>query len=483
MRFLRRALSGLFLISVTIGVLAFGVDMLRGTLAERANREERSFPSRERVFAVNVVPFEPGQITPQLRAFGEVQSRRTLDIRPATGGTVVEVAENVIDGGRVEAGQLLLRLDPANAATALTLREADLAEAEAELREARRALTLAGDEVLAAEVQADLRNTALERQRSLVERGVGTSAAVEQAELALSSAQASILSRRLASQQAEARVDLGIARVSRAQVNVAEAKRNLSETAIHAEFSGTLAEVSITRGGIVSNGERLAQLVDRDALEVAIRVSTQQYSRLVNDGRLTDAAVTITLDVMGQEVAATGQLVRESPAVGEGQTGRLLYAAIEGASTLRPGDFVSVAIQEPAIGFAALLPATAVSNDEVLVVGEGDRLEAATVRLLRRQGDNVIVRSRDLAGRRIVAERSPVLGAGIKVRPLSPDTPMEAEAPATIALDPDRRAKLIAFVDANTRMPAAAKQRVLDSLQKDKVPEALVTRLEGRMGG
>ena len=53
----------------------------------------------------------------------------------------------------------------------------------------------------------------------------------------------------------------------------------------------------------------------------------------------------------------------------------------------------------------------------------------------------------------------------------------------TIPLDAERRAKLVAFVEGNQRMPADAKTRILAQLKEDAVPEALVERLESRMGG
>ena len=98
----------------------------------------------------------------------------------------------------------------------------------------------------------------------------------------------------------------------------------------------------------------------------------------------------------------------------------------------------------------------------------------------------VLVRARGLAGREVVAERSPLLGAGIKVRPIRRAEGGEilVEAPPEdIALDPEKRAALIAFVEGNTRMPAEAKERILSQLSQEKVPAALVTRLQGRMGG
>ena len=145
---------------------------------------------------------------------------------------------------------------------------------------------------------------------------------------------------------------------------------------------------------------------------------------------------------------------------------------------------MTVDITEPALNWVAKLPAAALSgSDKVLAIGDDDRLQEVEVKLIRRQGDDVLVRSRDLQDARIVAERSPVLGAGIKVRVILADGDVEPKAPAMVKLDPERRAKLIAFVEANKRLPKQVKKRILEQLQNAEVPSEMVERLESRMGG
>ncbi len=483
MRFLRRSLTGVFLLAVTVALIAWAGNMVRGAVAARMNEEPRSFPQRERVLAVNVLTLEPQTISPQLTVFGELRSQRTLDLRSATGGTVIDVSDDLVEGGSVAEGQLLLRIDPVEAQAALDRVRADLQDAQAELRDAERALTLAADELAAARAQATLREQALTRARDLETRGVGTTAAVEAAELAASSAQAAVLTRRQSEASAQARIDQATTRLARADIGVAEAERNLSETEIYASFDGTLADVTISPGGRVTANERFAQLVDPTLLEVSFRVSTSQYARLLDEaGALMKAPVTVTLDAAGVSLQATGQITREGATVGDGQSGRLLFARLVDARGFRPGDFVTVRIEEPALNGVALVPATAVAADEtVLVVAAEDRLELANVDLLRRQGDDVIIAVGDIAGRSIVAERSPLLGAGIKVNPIGPDGPEPPAAPEMIALDDERRAKLIAFVTEG-RMPDDVKARIISQLEQDEVSSDVITRLESRMG-
>lgn len=483
MRFLRRSLVGLFMMSLTLGLLAYAGSLIYAEVQARINAEPRSFPQRERVITANVLPYQAQTIEPVLTVFGELRSRQTLAIRTSAGGTVTWVADSFVEGGQVAAGDVLLRIDPVEAEEALARVMADLADAEAGVRDADRSLALAGDELAAAEVQAELRVQALQRQRDLQERGIGTAPELEAAELAVSTANQSVLSRRQGVANAEAQVDMAASTLARVRLSVAEAERRVQDTTLTAAFDGTLTAVTLAAGGRVTANEQVAQLIDPAALEVSFRVSTSQYAELLNEGALNGAPVTVTLDVSGVDLSAEGRITRESATVGEGQTGRLIFAALDAAPGFRPGDFVTVAIEEPALEGVALLPAAAVSSDgAVLAVGEEDRLREVPVEVLRRQGNDVIVRAPQLTGQMVVAARTPLLGAGIKINPLAPGGGAP-EAPETIALDPERRARLIAAIEGNAYIPDDRKQQILAQLNQDEVPVAVVERIESRMGG
>ena len=118
----------------------------------------------------------------------------------------------------------------------------------------------------------------------------------------------------------------------------------------------------------------------------------------------------------------------------------------------------------------------------MLVLGENERLEALAVDLVRRQGDAVLVRAPGLDGREVVLARTPVLGAGIRVNPVRPDASGAAADPETITLDPERRARLIPYVESNGTIPTEARARMLDQLRQEAVPAPMVARLESRMG-
>jgi multidrug efflux pump subunit AcrA (membrane-fusion protein) len=252
-----------------------------------------------------------------------------------------------------------------------------------------------------------------------------------------------------------------------------------------APFDGKLSAATVVAGRLVGANERLAELIDPAALEVSFRVSTAQYARLLNeDGDILDAEVNVILDISGVDISAKGRINRVSVGAGAGQTGRLIFAQLDEGIGFKTGDFVQVRVSEPALENVVRLPSSALdASGSVLVLGSENRLETIDVELVRRQGDDILVRGRGLSGRDVVEARSPLLGAGIVVKPLRSGADEAPQAPSMVELTDERRAKLIAFIEGNTRMPAEAKKRVLSQLSEPQVPARMVERIEGRMGG
>ena len=485
MRFLGRGLLGLLLFSLALGLLGLAGNTIKVAVQDRMNQEPRAKKTRERTFAVKVVPAEVTSINPTLNAFGEIQSRKTLDLRMAASGQIQELSTNFVEGGSVKSGELLIRLDDSNYQTAVDLAENNLIDAKNEVMESARNLSFSKEELAAAEEQEKLRLRAFIRQKDLVERGVGAAAALENAELSASGATQAVLSRKAAVDQAQNRGAQAETRVVRAELALKDAKRKLEDTELYAEFSGLLSDVSLVKGGIVSANERLGQLIDPKVLEVSFKISTQQYTRLLNDnGELLKVPVSVALTSTDQGLDADGVIIRESASVAKGQTGRQVYARLTKPVGFKPGDFVAVKVEEPTLNWVVKLPSTALdASNNVLLLGDGERLEEAQVKLMRRQGNEVIVRSRDLSGKEIVAQRTPVLGVGIKVKPIRSGEENEVAEVEMLELTEERRAKLISAIETNGYIPKSAKERIIGQLTQPKVPADVVARIESRMGG
>ncbi len=492
MRFMLRGLSGLVLAILTIAMIGYGV--LTVNKSRQPANDARQRPGAERSYTVNVAALEPVTIQPQIRAYGTVRSWRILELRAAASGKLVEVSAAFRNGAPVTAGQLLARIDPADAGSSLADAQAGLADARADETDAQLAVTVAEQDMAAAQRRKELYERALERQNELQRRGIGTNAAIENAELDVASAHQAILTRSQSINAARNRIERAALTVTRAQITLAEAERILGETRITAPFAGLLADVDATLGRLVTQNERLGRLIDPAALEVGFRVSNAQFSRLIGaDGALLTAPVAATLDLGDVKVTATGRLERLAASVGEGQTGRLIYARldVDGTTILRDGDFVTVTIAEAPLENVARIPATAATEDgRVLFVDTDNRLVERTLPILRRQDDDLIVAIGDESGN-YVTERLPQLGAGIQVTTATPagkgppdgNGETKDSTSENIVLSDDRRQALVAFLKSNKRMPPDRKERLLQLLADPEVPKRVVDQIESRMKG
>ena len=301
--------------------------------------------------------------------------------------------------------------------------------------------------------------------------------------MAFAASEQTVASREQMLLAAEVKIQRSELRVQRAEIALKNAERNLADTTQRAPFSGLLSGVSAVMGGLATPNERLGVLIDPTALEAAFRVTNAQYARLLDaNGSLQNIPVEVSLELDEKPVTTIGVIERAGAEIGAGETGRLIYARLDldDANVFRPGDFVTVAIDEPPISGVAELPASAVTEDgELLIVGEDNRLVAAETRILRRLADAVVVQGAP-DGARYVRERAPQLGAGIRVKPINSQA--GAEVAAMIELDPERQRRLIGFVEDSQKMPTDMKVRVLGALRSGKAPADMVERIEARMG-
>jgi hypothetical protein len=182
----------------------------------------------------------------------------------------------------------------------------------------------------------------------------------------------------------------------------------------------------------VGRNERLARLIDDTALEVSFRISTAQYARLIGeDGSLPQVPVRVVLDVFGLDLAADAVLTRESGSVGEGQSGRVLFARIEDARGLASATSSASRWRNRRSPVSRAFPRRRWGRTAACWCWARRIRLAAEVVLMRRQGDDVLVSvPPELAGREVVAARTPVLGEGIRVNPFRRDADGQAEAEA-----------------------------------------------------
>ncbi len=484
MKFLGRALTGLLLLALTLAFLGAGVWRMQQARETAAGGKSR--PAVERSYTVDAADFKSGQVSPVINVYGEVIARRTLELRAPATGAIASMDALFRDGETVTAGQELLRIDPADAESRVAEADVSMSQAKVETVEAEAAVALVQAEIAAAERQVELRKRELDRQKQLLAKGLVPRVTVENAELAVSSAEQALTGKRQQLLSANMRVDNAALAVKRASINVKDSDTGLNETTVTAPFSGRLSEVTATTGRRVGNNEKLGVLIDPNALEVRFNVRDDVFGRLVNDqGQLRPLEVKVALSLGDRSVEVNGTLDRDAPIVDSTQGGRVVYARLEPdtGTLVRPGDFVEVSVAEPSLSNVFSVPAAAVSeNDRIFVLDADNRLDEISVNVIRRYGDTVVL-SQAPVGQRYVTARLPQLGSGIRVKVRGADKAASGGAAPSefVELDPERRAKLIAFVEKNTRMPKDRRERILQNLAKPQVKRSMVERIEARM--
>ncbi|MEM9715010.1 MAG: HlyD family efflux transporter periplasmic adaptor subunit [Pseudomonadota bacterium] len=480
MSFLSRGMWGLFLGLSTVGLLAIAVlEFVRvANLEDEGGWTPPGSGSRE--VTVNVTEVEGSAIRPAFTVFGEVGGARRLEIRSPEAGQIVYLDPNFKSGAAVTAGTLLAQIDPAPLEASRDLAASDLTNSEADVADAIRTVDIAEQELAASKEQLDLRQAALDRQLSLNERGVGTEAALETAELSLSTAEQSVLTKEQALASAKTALTRARAAVSRAVISLDEAERKLANASITAPFDGVLSDATLIEGMLVSPNERLGSLIDPTALEVSLVLSLSRFSAI--SSRVADLSdLDVSVQLSDDLPAVPAQIVRADPTVTDGQTGRRIYAALDpaAATLLQPGDFVSVRVTEPPVENLVRLPAMSFGPDgQILVVGENSTLEGRDVPIVARDGDDVFISATGLTGALVVNENTPQLASGIRVKPVINGQPVEEKM---VELSEEQKAKFLAFVTGNDRMPDNVKARLIKQIESGAMSEEAFENLNQRV--
>jgi HlyD family secretion protein len=245
-----------------------------------------------------LVEVQRGNITETAAASGKITPDVQVEVKSRASGQVVEVL--VKEGDTVESGQLLVHLDPTDATRQLA--EAKLARrrVQADLEAARATLAVAE-----LEAKNDAITSTVAKQSS--DLGLGSNDAARAAEHAAHVADANVKLRR-------AQLSAAQGQLESADLSVQDAELRLKETSIYAPISGTVLDVAVEKGTLVSSaltnvsgGSAVMTLADLSDLRIVASVDEAQISR-VQPGQRAE----ISVDTYGDRVFR-GVVERVSP--------------------------------------------------------------------------------------------------------------------------------------------------------------------------
>lgn len=380
---------------VIIMVAVFGARVL---LAGRPQAERQAVETRA-TLVETIIPESTSQVA-EIVAYGSVEAHRLLTLQPQVGGQVVELNDDLREGGRVRTDEVLLRIDPRDYEIAMVQREAEVANAAValQLEEARGSVAEREWEMLGDSISV------LETDESLARREP---------------------------QRIEKEAMLAAARG-----RLAQAELDLERTGLRAPFNGLVLQDDVEIGQVVGPQNRVATIVGTDRFDVVVSVPMDRLPWLradPEDPTGNSRAIVIqevgggrTVERVGRvdrvigEVERSGRLARVRVAV-EDPLGLASTpdADAEGTLPLLLGSYVRVEIDGPVMDGVVELPRGVVrENDTVWVKGADDRLRIVPIEIVVGRPGTVLARSFLAPGEEIVSSPLPVAIPGMPLERL-----------------------------------------------------------------
>ena len=244
-----------------------------------------------------------------------------VSVTPQVGGTVVAI--HAEDGMKVEAGQVLVQLDPSDARVALAQAEANLAATVRQVRGLYAAVDAGQADIRARQVAVQKARADVARREGLVASGAVSREELAHARTELAAAQAALAGSRENLVRNRALVDA--TQVSdQPQVEAAAAQLRAAylaqqRSAIVAPVTGYVAQRSVQLGQRVQSGTTLMTVIPLEQVWVEANFKETQLDKM----RLGQP-VELTSDVYGDAVEYSGRL--QSLGLGTGSAFALLPA-------------------------------------------------------------------------------------------------------------------------------------------------------------
>jgi HlyD family secretion protein len=382
---------------ILVGLLgAGGFFAVRSQTQQRPQRASRAMTAPAKVEDLNV----------RIQASGKVVPVQSVNVSPKSSGRLVALF--VDQGDRVQQGQIIARMEDQDWKVQMAEAEARLAQAQAQLLQARNGtrseeVAQAQARVEAAQVQAKLAAERTVRNRNLFQEGAisrdqydGVVAAERQAEADLQVAQKSFEQSRNGTRPEE--IAAAAAAVAQAEAQVEASQVQLNDTVLRAPFSGVVTQKYASVGAFVTPTTSASATSSATSTSIVALASTLEIVANVPESSVSQIKpgqkVEIKADAYSnQTFRGKVRLVAPEAVVEQNITSFQVRVALEtGQTQLKSGMNVSLTFLGSPIKNAIVIPAVALVTEKgqtgVLIPnGEQPRFRPVTPGVV--EGDQV----------------------------------------------------------------------------------------------
>jgi RND family efflux transporter MFP subunit len=414
-----RVIGTAVVLTLVVGAGAAAVS--RADTGEKADAEAEVI-----IQPVETVILETACDVTQSRTYtGIITAKRSAELgfeRPAR-----LTAVHFDDGDIVEAGQPIATLDTRRLRTKrreIVARHQAAVAVLAELTAGPRKETIEAARAQVADLQSqlELRNRTYRRTQKLRKQNAATDQDIDTSELSLQSTEARLNASQKQLDELEAgtrkeQITAQQANVDQLVATMEDIDIELDNSILKAPFSGQIADRYLDEGTVVSPGQAVVRIVERQTLEARIGLPLHTVQTL---------SIGDPIELACNDANCTGTLVRKLPEIDIATRTQTVVISIDQqtAPMLVPGQVVQTSVTQPVDKQGFLLPTAALlpgvrglwSVFGVIQQNGKEVIQRRHVEILHTSGDQVLIRGTVKSGDRVVISGVQRLVSGQQVR-------------------------------------------------------------------
>jgi membrane fusion protein (multidrug efflux system) len=366
--------------NVTLRSLILSATLLLAACGEGTSTTQ---PNAAALPSVITTPVQATDVSSVFDYVGRSEASQRVELRARVTGTLLE--RPFEEGGKVDAGALMFKIDPAEFEARRASAQADVAKAEAAVEEAAKNF---------------------ERYRDLVARDAASVARFDEAK----------------ARDATARAELAAAKAA-----LKAAELNLGYTEITAPITGWSSRAHADVGNIIGPETGvLATLVQLDPIKVVFSIGEREYLSYTQRSRegtteKLKPRIKLANDTLYEHTGTFEMIDNEvDPATG---TIGIRVQFPNPNRLLVPGQFVNVVLTSDKPSSRIVVPQAAVQENQagpfVLVVDAENLVEARSIKTGQRVGPDIVVEEGLDVGETIIVDGIQKVRPGAKVNPTS----------------------------------------------------------------
>jgi len=380
---------------ILLGALVISLLIMQSS--ENPERRTRKTPAT----TVDVTQLKKQNFQITIRTQGTVRPRTESTLIPEVSGRIIKTSKNFREGAFFEAGEELLQIEGSNYQIAVTVAEAQLAEAQ---------LSFAEEKALA--------DQALKNWQRLGKTTSPTALVLHKPQLALAKAG-----------------------VASAKALLKQAQLNLKRTRVIAPYAGRVLEQPVDIGQYVSPGTVLAKIYAVDYAEIRLPLSNRQLEfvkipesyRGETNSQSQSNEVTLTVNLGSQQHQWLGSIVRAEGTYDVRSRRLFVVAQVDNPygqqdpkkPPLKVGQYVEAQIKGRRLDKVFVIPRSAVrENSQILLVDKQNKIQTRRIKAIWEDGQTMVISEGIEEGELLCLTPITFAAQGITVKPVLDGKPL-----------------------------------------------------------